>query len=192
MLRVCRAGPAQVARLVYPYRPLKTLRSLGVRRCLAGSKKKSSTTSTPRRPSCARLAPEQRQRRRRRAGEEMKLKQLEGLLGGLTQFPAPKVHSATTAAASRLSPFLSRLPARFWERRKAGWRLTFAFGRRCWRRWSWSSTRRGLTSRRGCSTRLVLILLRFRCFPGREGCYLSLIGMIFSECDAGLCCELVI
>jgi len=57
------------------------------RRRLAGSK--SSPTSTPRRPSCAPLAPEQR--RRRPAGVEMKLKQLEGLLGGLTQFPAPKV-----------------------------------------------------------------------------------------------------
>lgn len=49
----------------------------------------------------------------------MKLKQLEGLLGGLTQFPAPKVHSAT-AAASRLSPFLSRLLPDFGKGEKQG------------------------------------------------------------------------
>ena len=123
------------------------------RRRLAGSK--SSTTSTPRRPSCAPLAPEQR--RRRPAGEEMKLKQLEGLLGGLTQFPAPKVGTPPPPPRLARLPFPS--PARFWEVGKSGGSiLLLPLGRLCGCRWSWSSTRRALTSRRGCSTRSVLRL----------------------------------
>ena len=93
------------------------------RRRLAGSK--SSTTSTPRRPSCAPLAPEQR--RRRPAGVEMKLKQLEGLLGGLTQFPAPKV----LRHRRRVSPFFPVSCPILGSGGKAGEYLTFSFWRRC-------------------------------------------------------------
>ena len=97
----------------------------------------------------------------------MKLKQLEGLLGGLTQFPNPKVlrHRQSATAATSWVAFLSRPLLDFAsphpdkrEGGKAEEYLTFAIDGVVGCRWSWSSIRRALTSRRGCSTRLVLPL----------------------------------
>ncbi|GJN00817.1 hypothetical protein PR202_ga18033 [Eleusine coracana subsp. coracana] len=65
------------------------LRPVSRRYCLAGRRQLRATSALPRRPSSAPLTP--RRRRRREQDTKMKLKQLEGLLGGLTQFPEPKV-----------------------------------------------------------------------------------------------------
>ena len=71
----------------------------------------------------------------------MKLKQLEGLLGGLTQFSDPKVQLSITSRLKR------------WEMRREIYTSFAAAGGGGGCRWSWSSTRRALTSRPGCFTR---------------------------------------
>ena len=113
----------------------------------------------------------------------MKLKQLEGLLGGLTQFPAPKVGTPPPPPRLARLPFPS--PARFWEVGKSGGSiLLLPLG--------------GVVGAGGAgavpdgpSHRVAdalhgqccaCILLRFRCFArlcfGREGCHISLLGMV--------------
>ncbi|CAM0912904.1 unnamed protein product [Alopecurus aequalis] len=68
------------------------------RQWLAGSKERIESPA----PQRFSRAPERRRRRRRRGEEEMKLKQLEGLLGGLTQFSDPKAENSFDDIAGKV------------------------------------------------------------------------------------------
>ena len=81
---------------------LSGLRGLGPARLwgptCAGPKKKASGSPAARENRIESPAPRRFSRAPRRRGEEeMKLKQLEGLLGGLTQFSDPKVQLSITS-----------------------------------------------------------------------------------------------